>query len=425
MYLKARLKPGFARNSIMSGLQAIVTVLVMFLAYRIFLSKFGVESMGLWSILLAVTSIVRIGDMTGAAGLSRFVAQAEGDGRDASVYIHTLTLATLVLYSALAIGFMLFSDKLLATLLEADQVASGRDLLLVAVIGGVILTPLGALLSSAIDGARRADLRAILVMVSYIAFILSFWILSNSLGLKAWGLALIVQQVIVIVGAWIVLARTVVGVGVCPYKFSTYVLRETVPYGMKLTLNSIAGTLSDPVIKLLLNHHSGLQSVGLYDVAMRLILAFRNVLVQMAMPLVPEFARAQGDSGQLQVLITKGKKMAVWGSVCFVFLVLISSPIYSVIMLNEINRDLLMIVGIMVLGYSVNMLALPMYLIGFGLNIMRWNVGSQFVMAICVGLIGSLLGPYYGETGIMLSVLCGLLLGALMVMYGNANSVAR
>lgn len=421
--LNELLNERLGRNVLLSGGQAIVAAVVMFLAYRVFLREVGLERMGLWSLLLASASAARLADVTGAGGLSRFVAQAREDGRDAAIYVHTLTLATLALYTMLSILLYAFAEPLLRLLVEPDSFEEARTLVPLAVVTGLILNPIGSMLTSGIDGTRRADQRAILVSFSYVVFLAVVLATVPVFGIWAWGWALVCQQIVVIVGAWVILRHHIEGMWFFPYRWSNSVLGETVKYGLKLQANASAGMLSDPLAKYFLSRFGGLEAVGLYDLAARLVLAFRGVIVQMAMPIVPEFAALHRDHEKITELLRKARGVVARSAIVYVVGILLSAPLYSLFMFGELKMDLILIVAVLALGYGINTMAIPHYFAGVGLNKMRWNVGSQFLMAASIVLLSIWLGPRFATAGVISAVFFGLVGGAIMIMIGNSYAL--
>ncbi|MEY8118847.1 lipopolysaccharide biosynthesis protein [Falsihalocynthiibacter sp. BN13B15] len=419
--LNSRLK----RNAIFSGGQALISIASMFWAYRVLLQEVGIERLGLWSLMIASASIARAADLTGAGGLSRFVAEAKSDRRDAASYVHTVVLSTLALYTALLLIFLASGEYALIRFIDPQLLDEAKSLLPLALIVGLLMTPLSSTLTSGIDGVGRADQRAILVIISNLLFLGAVLIFVPYFGVWAWGYAIVFQQAFKIFGAWAILTKHITGLGFLPTKWSNKVLRETVAYGLKIQANSIAMMLSDPVVKFILNSYAGLEAVGLYDLGAKLVEALRSVVVQMATPLVPEFASLRMDGNRIRILLRKSlQSVATYAMVMLVSLVPIA-PSYSVIMFGEINLELLMIIAALSTGYAVNIIAIPYYFAGVGLNYMRWNIGAHILMAASILTIGIPLGAKFGSGGILVAIFLGTVGGAVMVVFGNGQFLRR
>lgn len=410
---------------VLSGAQALVATLVMFAGYRLLILEVGIEETGLWSLLLSMVSLARVMDATGAGGLARFVSKAKVDGDDASLYIHTLCISTGILYSIVAGIVYFFSSKLLSFPLEEENFADGLLLMPYAIVLGLLITPIASMLASAIDGIHRADIRACLMIASYLVMFISLRILLSEHGIKAWAIAMMIQQVFIIVGSWVILRLNIPNMGSLPYRFSWPVVKETFSYGLKLQASMVAGILSEPLAKLYLNKYSGLEAVGLYDLAARILLAIRGIVVQVAVPLVPEFSALYKNKRQAIELLRKARRASTIASLLMVIVVSVSSPFYSYIMLGVQDYTLICMIIILAFGYAANTISIPEHYLGVGLNYMRWNILGQFCMALIVATFGWLLGRFFGELGVVVSVALGSTAAAYAVSKGNSKFIYR
>ena len=375
--------------------------------------------------MIASASIARAADVTGAGGLSRFVAEAKSDQRDAVPYVHTVVLSTLALYSVLSLMFFAFGEYALIHFIEPKLLGEAKSLLPLALIVGLLMAPLSSTLTSGIDGVGRADQRAILVIISNLLFLGTVLIFVPYFGVWAWGYAIIFQNAFIILSAWALLMRHISGLGLLPTKWSFKVLGETVAYGLKLQANSIAMMLSDPVVKFVLNLYGGLEAVGLYELGARLVVALRAVVVQMAMPLVPEFASLRKDGIGVRILLRQSLRTVATYAIVMLVALVPMAPVYSAVMFGEIKPELLVIIAALSTGYAANILSIPHYFAGIGLNYMRWNISAHIFMATCTLTIGVPLGAKFGSSGVLLAIFLGNVGGAAMVLLGNAQMLRR
>ena len=59
------------RNATWAVGEVVISGLVLFLLYRIVVATLGVEALGVWSLVMATTSLARFADLGAAAGLAR------------------------------------------------------------------------------------------------------------------------------------------------------------------------------------------------------------------------------------------------------------------------------------------------------------------------------------------------------------------
>lgn len=412
-----------ARNTLLSGIQAVFGMACMFWAYRILLHEAGAERMGLWTLLFSSISIARLADVTGSGGLARFVAEARGCNRDATTYIHTLTLATIALYFSLSLIIYFLSDELIKFMVEPQWRKEALAVMPLAIVAGLFSSPVAALLASGIDGLQRADLRALLVMASYVIFLILVNKMVPQYGIWGWGVALVVQQILTIVGSWVILSIYLPRLGFAPYRWSFRTFRETLAFGLKLQVSGVASHLSEPLAKIIMGKVAGLEAVALYELSAKLVTGLRGILVQMAMPLIPEFAVSKGSAQTIESLLRKSTRVMTRASIGLLIVLILAAPIFSSFMLSAVNTDLLVMIAILGVGWTANALAVPHYFAGIGCNFMRWNIGSHFAIAASVVIVGGLLGPIFGAIAVVIAITIGLIGGAFMVRLGNGRAL--
>src|ERR1700691_2404856 len=93
------------RNSLYAVGEVVISGISLFLLYRKVVNTLGVEALGIWSLVLATTSLGRIADFGAASGLSRFVAAAKARGAADSelTFVETALITNATLYLCIAL----------------------------------------------------------------------------------------------------------------------------------------------------------------------------------------------------------------------------------------------------------------------------------------------------------------------------------
>lgn len=413
---------GLSRNAAFAGAQACVGLVSTFWAYRVFVQHVGLEQAGIWSLMFAGISVARLADVSGAGGLARFVASARQRSEDPVPYVHTVTLCILAMYGTVALLIIPAAYFGVGAFFTGEGAKEAKSLLPLVMVLGLFLMPIASALASAIDGLHRADQRSVITMSASVLFVPCAVIGVRLFGLMGWAFAQVAQQAFLVLASWALLRRRMPGLGFFPLRWSKTVFSETIHYGLKLQANSLASLLSDPLARFLIAHFGGLSAAGLFDVATKLVLSIRSIIVQMVVPIVPEFAALQNGAG-VSSLLTKASRWLSASAVLFLIVTIAVSPLYSLLMLKSVRMDLVLVLSALAIGHSINIAAVPFYFAGVALNHMRWNIVSQFSMAACIALLGGLLGTLMGPTGVVLSVMLGLITGALFVIVGAKRTI--
>ena len=85
-------------NVIFSILQVVIVGLIYLIIYKLLLSKLGVERLGIWSLILATTSVANIANFGITSGIVKFVAEyyAEDKIKKVEKVIFTSFLSILI-----------------------------------------------------------------------------------------------------------------------------------------------------------------------------------------------------------------------------------------------------------------------------------------------------------------------------------------
>src|SRR5690606_482390 len=103
---------------------------------------------GVWSLLLAGASIARVGDVSGASALARFVATSPAEDADHRVdLVHTVMLTSLALNATLGLALWLAAPLILPLFIPAAYLPEA-ELLVPYVIASFVLGSLAVAATS-------------------------------------------------------------------------------------------------------------------------------------------------------------------------------------------------------------------------------------------------------------------------------------
>lgn len=398
----------------------------VFGAYRILTHAVGIEGVGLWSLLVAGSLVARLGDVSGSGGLARFAAVELSKPRleNAVVrYINTVTLTTIAFNGIAAVLLWIVADFVIERFVGHARVAEARVLMPFAIVGTVFLSPIAATVCSAIDGTQRVDQRAILVSCSSVILFLASWLLIPRYGGIGFGVAQMLQQLVVIVFGWILLRRRIPHLGWFPNSWSRSVFGETVGFGLRLQATGLASLLTEPLAKLILSQWGGLGFVGYYEFALRFLNQARSLVTAGAQPLVAAAAGVGNDISKLDAMLDKSTKVAMLGGICICAGAIAFSPVFSYIMIGQVRREFIYVICILAFGFGVNVLSIPFYLIALGRGVMFWNLASQIQAAVVIILLGVPLGFAFGGYGVVASLAASMVFGSVLILAGNGHAL--
>ena len=421
--LRSLRSPGVARNGLFSALQSLTTIVCVFLSYRILIAEAGLSGLGLWSLLMMFAGMAQTFDVSGASALARSVARHEHETPEARLaeVVHTVLLTSCAINAVLMLVLLAAAPAAIDALVAPESKGAAFALLpWVAVI--VLTLPLSVGVAAAIDGTGRADQRAQLMAGAAVAGLAVAWIAIPMLGLVGLAIAQLCQQGLVVAGGWILLRRHVPGLGFAPRRWRRSVFLKTTGYAVRLNTAGVLVLLFDPLVKFCLNAIGGLSALGIYELASRLVVQIRALVIGATTPLIPAFAASAAlDQHRFDSLLGRSMNFASLAAPGVAVATLAAAPIMSIVILGSISVPLLQATAVLALGWSLNILSLPLYLAAQAGGLLRWNMMSHVVQSIAVVLATVLIVPVLSTNGVLIGVSAGLVLGAAVTIVGNAR----
>lgn len=412
-----------SRNTLAALLQAIFVSGCLFLVYRIIVREAGLEQLGIWSLLMAGSAIARVGDVSGASSLGRFIAQMRGAGNvdELGETVHTVLLTSLALNMAICFALYAMSPILLPLVLSERNLNDALKLV-PFIMASVILGGLSDGIAAGLDGVQRTDLRALVQCTGAVSLLATAAVLVPAQGVMGFGYAQLVSYAVSILLGWLVLRRHQPQIGWLPINWRWHLFKTTTGFGMKLSLIGILNLFFDPLVKFAFNKIGGPKDVALYELASRVITQVRGLVIASMIPLVPALAALQqGDRARFHELAIRAAKASAWGAVATTIASLILSPLVSYLVLGKISFEMLWLSIPLIFAWSANITGVTFYLTAQADGRMRWNMLSHLILMVFVIIGASTVGQTHGVNGLMASIVLGLTFSLGCQLFGNAS----
>lgn len=422
-----------SRNMVMSGLQSAAAIAALFLSYRLVLQDLGREALGLWSLLTALTLVIRLFDPTGAATIGRFVAiarkevvSAESGSPSGAAYIDTALVLMMLLYSTLALLAYIPVGWLLESQLDDSARLASALHVLPFLLCLMVVSVIAATNSDAIDGIGRADIRAAIMIASYFVQLALVWWLLPRFQLAGFALAQIGQYLFVTLVARGFLRHHITDLGWVPRRARRDLVRELIGYGAKLQLAALASVAADPLLRLLINHYSGLSLLGIYELAYKLVFQLRALLVSSLLPLIPQFAsRGAGLDANDQKIFHRVNRLTFWTSLGVLIATCAAAPLLSLTMFGKIDIHLFNITAILAAGFFFNTISVVHYLQAQAEGRLFWNIIGQFSIGTCLIVLGPIIQFFVGPIGVIVAYAIGLTASGVIFKTSNTHYLNR
>jgi O-antigen/teichoic acid export membrane protein len=412
-------------NAIWALAEVCISALNVFLIYRIVISSLGISAVGVWALVTATVALARFADIGAAAGLTRFVALSleRGHIAKARTYIGTGAIANVAIFSIGAAllfypGFMLLSSGL-----DERQLLIARQLYPVAV-ASIPLVVLSATLLAGLVGIHRADLKSKFTCVGQITYVVVVLSAISKAGLMAVALGQIAQALVIISLSVLTIKRRTHSSRRGPL-WSFMALREMIGLGFRVQAAGVLSLTVDPLSKYLMAVFGGIDAVGLYDMAQKLVLQARQLVNGPIQVLVPAFAgTAERGASQLRHLYMQSFSLSILLGIPVMLFAVCVAPIASMIWLSKVDWLFLKFTALLAGAWTLSLFAAPGYLLATGVGRLKWNILGNLAVALLTVALGALFGNAAGAVGVAAGSTLALAIGNIVILAGNSGLVS-
>ena len=289
----------------LAATQVALTSIGYLFAYRVMSSTVGIEVIGSWSLCLALGSVATLADLGASDGMARTVAQ-RAVGPDAIGLRRVLVTGLLFCAVGCLVGGVICyaAARFLLPNLFSDPLALTTTLAVLApalLVAG--LNAIGLSCQAVLEGLERYQSRFIAGAAGTVVFVAAILLLVPAALLRGviWAyLGTGRGSPCVISGTlcwWLTRSARAPQLRITARRSG--VLRELIRIGMPVRATGLMTVLLDPLTRVAVTFFGGTASAGHYEVASRLVLQLRTVVVagfQAGLPRLVKLAAAGSES---------------------------------------------------------------------------------------------------------------------------------
>jgi O-antigen/teichoic acid export membrane protein len=403
----------------MTLLQVVVSAGVLYFLYRFLLDRIGVEGLGIWSLVLAATSLVRLSDLGMGGSVIRFVSSslAQGDSLRASQVVQT---SAIVVGTASAAALFCSHPVIawgLGYFLQGQDLDSAIQILPYVLLA-VWLSMVAGVFQSGLDGCQQIGVRNGFDIAANVLYLVAALVLVPKRGIVGLGMAQVLQAALLLLANWLALRR-VLPLPWALFRFSRTRLAEIWGYSMHLQGIAVVALLIEPTTKALLGKFGGLAMVGYYDMAAKMLNQFRSLMVSVNLVLVPVIARLEQVSpSQVEPVYSLSYRIGFYLSVPLYAGLFAMLPALSLAWIGRHESTFVLSSMMMTVGMFLNSLVNPAYITNLGLGKLRQNLHGFLVMATLNAILGYILGRTFGGFGVVLASVIAMAIGSWAILLG-------
>jgi len=410
-------KEQILRSATSSVIQIVVASVVLFFLYKTLLRSLGPGDLGVWSLVLAITSIAQVANLGITGSIVKYVAtyQATNDTEKLTILIETATLTVCVVFLALMPLAYLAGRYLLHFALEGVSYVAAVSILPHALVAFWIMM-VTSIFQSALYGMHQVPLRNLLLIADSILYLVACSFLAPKFGLSGLATARVFVNAFILFANWIALKRHIPGLPFTPRRWNKGVFREIAGYSLNLQIISLLTILCDPVTKGLMSRYGSISAVGYYEMANRMIQQCRSLLVNANQVLIPEFAHLSALAPEkITAVYIRSYRLLYYLALPLFSAIIAAAPVISVFWIGRYERDFALSSIILGIGWLLNTLCVPAYFASLGTGDLRWNVRSHTAMGVLNVILGLALGSFFGSYGVIAGWMVSLIVGGAML----------
>jgi O-antigen/teichoic acid export membrane protein len=408
-----------ARNGMLAAAQVVLTSVGYLFAYRVMGATVGIEVIGSWSLCLAIGSVATLADLGASDGLARTVAEraaATDSGGLRRVLVTGIVFCSIACLAGGLICYAVAKAALPRVLSDPAALATTLAVLAPALIVAG-LNALGLSCQGVLEGLERYQLRFVAGVAATIVFVASIMLL-----VPAAGLAGVVWAYLAQAGTLLAISGTLCflltrGSSRGSNGPSLGLLRELVKVGLPMRATGLVTLLLDPLTRVAVTYFGGTASAGYYEVASRLVLQLRTVIVagfQAGLPRLVKLATL-GSANASQVTgqtYRGGLSIAV---AAFTMAILVGPFIFQFV-LGRVPPLGMQFFVMLCAGWCINAISAPFF---FSLVAKRRVAAlwlSSAVMGVANVTLFGLLGRLFGAQGVVASLAISIAAGSLVTI---------
>ena len=405
-------------NAATTMAQVIGSAGTLFVLYRFLIRTIGIERLGIWSLVLATTSVVTLANQGFSTSVVRFVAKYAALGRPEKVclLIETailsiggmLTIICVVLYPVAHWGL-----KLIVPLARFEEAAT----LLPFAFATLWINVVGSVLLAGLAGYELITYRNYVVFGGSVLYLLLAIAWVPQYGLLGLAYAQTANTAVCFVAAWGLLRHTIPQLPVIPRQWDRKLFREMCGYGVHFQFITLSQAVREPVTKALLAKFGGLAMTGIYDIASRWVFTFRELIVQANLVLIPTISGLRETNPDvIPRIYRESYRLVFFLAVPTFALLVVISPVISNIWIGHYEPIFVSFVALLAMGWLVNILSNPAYVVDLGTGALFWVSIGCAMTGVLNPALGYFAGRYWEGTAVVAASTVSLMAGYAVVL---------
>lgn len=347
----------------------VVSILSQFIVYRIIAKDLGSEQMGIWSLLSASTTLGLISNFGIGNGVIKFSAEAIGINatKDLKLIAGTANITSILISLPFVFLFYQLSNLFVSPILASEQMNLFRSILSICMLS-LYVSNISSTFISLLDGYQKFRERCFVQIIGYLIYCVIVVAFVKKYMLLAVAYALVIQSFWVLIASSIYSYRVGVTSSLIPFQFDIISFKKLIKYGVKFQLINLLVFLFDPITKFFITKNFGLSVTGTYEIANKLIIQIRTIVVNLLQVMVPQIAAFKNGSYEVYEYVQKNIFQNSFLSLNIAIAILFVLPAASFFFIGIVTPAFMFCAILLLFAWLSNMLIAPLYFACLGLG---------------------------------------------------------
>jgi O-antigen/teichoic acid export membrane protein len=407
--------------------QIVVGGVALFFLYKFLLAVLGPANLGVWSLVVATSSLVQVANFGLASSVIKQVAEydAAKDSEKLGLAIQTAAVSMAVLcIPVVALAYPLARQYLIFAL-KGNQYRAAIDIMPVA-LGAFWVMMVGGIYQGALYGCQLIISRNGILIAETVLYFLLCLLFAPTYGLVGLVWARLLQNCVTLALSALILKHHVPAMPLIPHRWDKALFKEVFAYASNFQIISLLVLMCDPLTKGLLSRYGSISDVAYYEMASKMIQQFRALILNANQVLVPVFVRlGKLDPARMQLVYNVSYQVIFFLSIVTYGFVAAAAPLLSEFWLGHFEPAFVWPMLLLCVGWCANSIGIPAYHASLGSGKLKFNVIAHGLMAITNALIACVLGPMIGGIGVVAAWSFALCLSSAVLCWSQQHVSSR
>ena len=417
-------------NAVYSLLGYGASALYIFLLVPLVVSYVGLQTFGLWSLMMALTGYIGLVDLGLGTSFVKYIAEFASlgeHGKVGKVVQHGFLFYLFVSLVMLLAGWLVFPMLFSALRIPPDQFDLAKKMFFLS-LAGFGATSIVSVVGSVLTGIQRNDAYNVVLVGSLVVkYVLIAIALYTGFGIVGLMLADVLVTLFMTVPLWLTIRGLYPTLSVTSFSYDGGLMKKLLGFGAQLQVSRLADIVQSQFDKLLLTRFIGLSAVSLYDFGSRPLSRLRALPLTGASALLPAVAAldaADNPDRILAALHRATRYVILLALPLFAYLCCFARELIAVWLGPGFEQSALTI-QILAIAYYLNVIASPLSYVSQGRGEPKYQMKSMLIQVVLNIVLSTTLIMRFGYFGAVAGTTTAMITGVLIFFRWYGKSLVQ